>query len=80
MEFRTANGDPSTLPTKAELGCLKPGVFVRLSLETGERFWAMVTSRKGGDGTFTGTVEDTVPPIRRGDAVTFKRMHVYEIV
>ena len=72
--------DPTAGPTKSELNCLRPGLFVRLSLETGERFWARVTTRQQPNGTYRAIADDSVGPVKRGDLVVFQKTDVFEIV
>ena len=71
---------PDLGPTRSELNCLRPGRFVRLALESGSRFWARVASHRQPNGTYRAIADDSVGPIRRGDAVCFERRHVFEIV
>lgn len=72
--------DPTMGPTPAELAGIKPGVFVRLSLSNGSRFWAMCTSKQRDNGTYSGRCETGVPGgPRRGDTVIFCKKHVFEI-
>ena len=71
---------PDLGPTASELHCLRPGLFVRLALESGQRFWARVASHRQPNGTFRAIADDTAGPVRRGDAVEFEKRHVYEIV
>ena len=82
MELQTTDRsmDNVELPTRSELACLRPGLFVRLQLKSGSRFWVRVDSRQRPNGTFTGVADDTVPPVKRGDAVSFERDHVFEVV
>ncbi|RJQ76190.1 MAG: hypothetical protein C4519_14855 [Desulfobacteraceae bacterium] len=68
------------LPTKSELIRLSTGAFVRLQLKSGARFWCRVKSRQKTNGCFDGISDDSIGPIKRGDAVEFKSKHVLEIV
>ena len=72
--------DATAGPTKSELACLRPGLFVRLALESGARFWCRVASQRRGNKTYIGIADDTVPPIKRGDQVVFGREHVFEVI
>lgn len=71
---------PDMGPSKSELACLRPGLFVRLALETGQRFWCRVASHRRDNGTFIGVADDTVPPLKGGDQVVFGREHVFEVI
>lgn len=71
------------LPTQSELYCLRPGLFVKVALKTGERFWCMLTSAKRENGTYAALVETkpvTAPNVRRGDLVILEKRHILEVV
>ena len=72
--------DPTAGPTRTELAMIRPNLYVRLALETGQRFWCRVASHRRDNGTFIGVADDTVPPLRRGDQVVFGREHVFEVI
>jgi hypothetical protein len=72
--------DPSMGPSKSELACLRPGIYVQLALETGQRFWCRVASHRRDNGTFIGVADDTVPPLKRGDLIAFEKQHVFEVI
>ena len=83
MELQLVNralDDQSELPTATELKLLRPGLFARLQLKSGGRFWCRVTSQQRPNKTYTAIADDSVAPIKRGDVVIFGREHVYEIV
>ena len=72
---------PDQGPTISELAQIRPGTFVRLSLNNGARFWAMCTSRKRPNGTYLGRAETSCPGgPHRGDQVIFEKRHIYEVV
>ena len=72
---------PDHGPSKFELAGIKPGVFILLSLDNGTRFWAMATSKRRSNGTYSGKVETGCPGgPHRGDAVYFEKKHIFEIV
>jgi len=71
---------PDQGPSKSELACLRPGLYVRLALESGQRFWARVTTTRQPNGTYRAQADDSAGPVKRGDLVAFGREHVYEVV
>ena len=72
--------EPGLLPTASELHCLRPGLFVRLQLKSGSRFWASVTSRRRANGTFTARSEQSAVPVKMHDEIIFEAEHVFEIL
>ncbi|RJQ72237.1 MAG: hypothetical protein C4519_18825 [Desulfobacteraceae bacterium] len=84
MELKTFTpGDHNDLPTRSELHCLKPGLFVKLQSVTGEYFWARVTSNRRDNRTWTAAVETkciTDPDFGHGALVVFGSENVAAII
>jgi len=40
----------------------------------------MCTSRRRADGTYTASADDTVLPVKRGEAVVFTAENVLEVI
>ncbi len=74
------NYEGQELPSKSELNCIRPGLFVRLQLKSGSRFWCRADSRQRPNGTFSGIADDTAPPVKRGDLIVFEKKHVFEVL
>ena len=81
MDLREASA--AEAPSRCELNQLRTGMFVRLSIQSGECFWTMIEAAQRENRTYRGiaqTKPGSCSTVEQGDAVVFERRHVLEVV